>query len=410
MMHAKNTNLRYLKIQSFLSGLAFYTPIAPIFFLSHGVSLALIVLSQAAYSIAIILSEVPTGIIGDKYGHRKSVMLGCLFEVFGIGFMLLMPNIFGLFGGYVILGIGASFQSGSTEALLYEGAQAVGKKSEYRRHLSHILSNDTLAFAVGTAVVGVVYGLYGSSSLRALIFCSLVSKLLGFLVTLKLKDISIAIPEQSDATMWQTFRKSISHVKADNTLKNIVLVKLLTLTAQYVILSSYQSYFINNSVPVYYIGFVLTAGAIVNAVCMRNIYRLEKYLSLDKAVLYLNLLIGITYLVFSFVSVPWLLVLVFILLQAQYNLQDPIISDYINDRALPGTRATLLSGISLVRSIGNAVSKILLGLAIAGFSIGGMLRIQAVYMLIGAAVSYWLLVRCGCIYKLSGETLAIGDS
>jgi DHA3 family tetracycline resistance protein-like MFS transporter len=362
------------------------------------------VLSQAAYSIAIILSEVPTGIIGDKFGHRKSVILGCLCEVFGIGFILLFPNVVGLFGGYILLGIGQSFQSGSTEALLYEGTTAAGKKREYKRHLSQILSNDTLAFAVGTGIVGIMYGWRGTSVLQILILCSLISKFLGFLTTLKLKDIENNKPKAvSDSNMWQTFRQSLNVIKRDGTLRNLTYIKLLTLTAQYVILSVYQSYFINNHVPALYVGLVLTAGALANAVCMRNIYRLEKYFSLDKIVLWLNLLMGSTYLVLSFARAPWLLIVVFVLLYAQYNLQDPIISDYINDRTETGIRATVLSGISLIRAIGNTISKILLGLAVAGVSIGGMLRIQAGYLVVGSLVSYWLLIRCGCVYKLSDE-------
>jgi MFS family permease len=401
-MQAKNTNAYYLKLQSFLSGLAFYTPVAPLFFLSKGISLSLIVLSQAAYSVAIIISEVPTGLVGDKFGHRKSVMLGCFCEVLGVGVILLMPNVFGLFAGYILLGIGASFQSGSTEALLYEGVKVVGKTNDYRRHLSQVISNDTLAFAVGTAVVGVVYGWRGSSVLYTLIVCSLVSKFLGFLATFKLKDVDALKPSlKSDTKMWQTFKSSLARIRGDSTLKNLTYVKLLTLTAQYVILSSYQSYFVSHKVPALYIGFVLTVGALLNALCMRNIHRLEKYLSLDKAVLYLNFILGVTYLLFSLVSSPWMLVLIFVILQAQYNLQDPIISDYINDRVETEIRATVLSGISLIRSIGNTLSKVLLGLAIAGVNIGGMLRVQAAYMIVGSVVSYWLLARCGCVYKLS---------
>lgn len=397
-------NPLYLKWSSFLGGLAFYAPVAPLFFLSQGVSLSLIVLSQAAYSIAILLSEVPTGVFGDKYGHRKSIILGGLCEAAGIGFILLFPNVVGLFGGYILLGIGASFQSGSVEALLYESSKSTGTVSKYKRHLAQILSNDTLAFAIGTAVVGVTYGAFGNQVLTGLIICSLLAKLAGMLATLGLKEVEHSDSRTaSDSTMWQTFKSSISHIKSDSTLINLTYVKLLTLTAQYVIISAYQPYFQENNVSPYFIGFVLTMGGLANSLTMRNVHRIEKYLSLDKAVLVLGGLMGLTYLTFSIVNSPWLLVLTFVVLQAQYNLLDPIISDYINDRTASGTRATVLSGISLIRSIANTGSKILLGLAIAGVGVAGMLRIQAAYMIVGTIVSYWLLTKCGCVYRLSSE-------
>lgn len=401
-------NPRFLKWAAFFGGLAFYTPVAPLFFLDRGVSLSLMVLAQAVYSVAVIASEVPTGAIGDKFGHRRSIILGGLMEVLGIASMLLIPNVIGLFIGYTLLGIGASFQSGSVEALLYESLQTDGAAKKYRRHFSQVLSNDTLAFAVGTAVVGVVYGLYGKPAIVPLIVCSLVSKAVATFCFTRLREVrSISRPAvnvtPSDATLWQTFASSLRHIRTESFLQTIVYVKVLTLTAQYVLLSVYQSHFSENGVSPYFIGFVLTLGGLANAVAMRHIHRVEHVLSLDKAVLAFGALMSLTYAAFASVTNPIYLVGLFVFLQAQYNLLDPIISDYINDKTSVGIRATVLSGISLIRSIGNLLSKLLLGLAVAGVGVGGMLRVQAAYLFVGTLLSYWLLRRCGCAYRLSDD-------
>ncbi len=400
-MSYSQKNAHHLKWSSFLSGLSFYTPVAPLFFLDRGVSLSMIVIAQAAYSVSIILSEVPTGVIGDKFGHRRSIILGGICEAAGIGMILLLPNINGLFVGYILLGIGASFQSGSMEALLYESAAASNKTHLYKKHLSQILSNDTLAFAISTATVGLVYGLYGSSVLGLLIVGSLCAKVAATAVTFRLVNVSGKSPAPPDSALWQTFTQGIKHIRSETILTNITIVKMLTLTAQYVILSSYQSYFRDAGTSPYMIGFVLTLGGLANAVAMRHIHRIEKRLSLDKVVIIFGILMAVTYSVFSVATTPWALVAIFVILQAQYNLLDPIMSDYINDKTQTGVRATVLSSISLIRAISNTASKLLLGLAIAGVGVGGMLRFQAVYLLIGASLSYWLLKRCGCVYRLS---------
>lgn len=406
ILQPMNRNPQNLKWAALFGGLAFYTPVAPLFFLDRGVSLSMMVMAQAVYSVAVIASEVPTGVIGDKFGHRRSIILGGLMEVLGIASMLLVPNMIGMFTAYILLGIGASFQSGSVEALLFESTNGDGKRKQYRRQLSQILSNDTLAFAVGTAVVGVVYGSFGKPSIVPLIVGSLLSKAVATLFFTRLRNVNRPIGSlvPSDATLWQTFKKSLHHIRGESFLKSIVYVKVLTLTAQYVLFSVYQPYFESHGVPAYFIGFVLTLGGLANAIAMRYIHRVEHLLSLDKAILVFGVALSLTYGLFSVVQSPLLLVLVFVGLQAQYNLLDPIISDYINDKTHVGIRATVLSGISLIRSIGNLLSKVALGLAVAGVGVGGMLRVQAGYLLVGTLLSYWLLIRCGCVYRLSEES------
>lgn len=402
-----NTNPKYLKWAAFVGGLAFYTPVAPLFFLNRGVSISTFVMAQAIYSVAVIAAEVPTGLIGDRFGHRRSIILGGLMEAAGIASMLLLQDVSGLFLGYLLLGIGAAFQSGSIEALLYESMREGGESRKYRKSLSHILSNDTLAFAVSTAVVGVLYGSFGKSAIVPLITCSLLSKVVMTFFFTRLQNVhSTQLPQPtSDANLWRTFKKSLSHIRGESFLQNIVYVKVLTLTAQYVLLSVYQPYFTNNGVSAYFIGFVLTLGGLANAGMMRFTHLIEKVLSLEKAVLLLGIVLSATYMVFALVRSPLALVATFILLQAQYNLLDPIISDYINDKTSVGIRATVLSGISLIRSIGNLLSKVVLGLAVAGVGVAGMLKVQAVYLLVGSLLSFWLLRRCGCVYRLSEEQL-----
>ncbi len=401
-----NRNSQNLKWAAFFGGLAFYTPVAPLFFLDRGVSLSMMVMAQAVYSIAVIASEVPTGAIGDKFGHRRSIILGGLLEVLGIAAILLVPNLIGMFIAYILLGIGASFQSGSVEALLFESTNSDGKRKQYRRQLSQILSNDTLAFAVGTAIVGVAYGGFGKPAIVPLIVGSLLSKVVATFFFTRLRNVNRPVGNlmPSDATLWQTFKKSMHHIRGESFLKSIAYIKVLTLTAQYVLFSVYQPYFETHGVSAYFIGFVLTLGGLANAVAMRYIHRVEHVLSLDKAILVFGIAMSFTYVLFSIVQSPVLLVLMFVGLQAQYNLLDPIISDYINDKTHEGIRATVLSGISLIRSIGNLLSKVALGLAVAGVGVGGMLRVQAGYLLVGTLISYWLLIRCGCVYRLSEES------
>lgn len=404
-MAKQRTNAYFLKLSSFFSGLSFYTPIVPLYFLTHGVNLTVVVLAQAFYSTAVLLFEVPTGVLADRFGHRRSVVISTLMSALGMLLVLVSPTVITLFVSNALFGLGEALQSGSKEALLFEGTQAEGNRKDYKKHLSHLWSYDNLAFAIGTATVGLLYGHFKNGAFTTLIVAAAIAQMAAFIVNLRLKDVVGAeLNPFAGSSMWHLFKSSLGQIRQDSFLRNITYTRLLTLPAVYVVYGSYQAYFKTNGVSPYFIGFALTLGGLANALCLRLVHRLEMILSLDKAMLYLNILLGLTYLCFSVVHAPWLLVTIYVFMQTQYNLQEPIVSDYINDRTTSGIRASVLSGVSLIRQVGNTGSKVLLGLSLTPYGITGMLKIQAVYLVVGAFFSYWLLVRCGCTYRLSYES------
>lgn len=388
-----------LKLWSLLGWLAFYTPILVLYFLAHDVSLSAFVFAQILYSVVIILAEVPTWLIADKIGHKKSILIGCLTEILAFVIFLLFPNVEGLLFGYILLSLWDAFQSGSVEALLYEGVKKSGRSREYRKHFSQVLSFRTLAFALGTAWAGIIYWAGWLEVLPFILLLSLFAKLFSAIVIYFVEDTWV-VKKSKSLNLWRSFLVSMEYIKNDKTLKNIVYVSVLTLTGQYIILSTYQPHFELYNVSPYFIGLVLTIWGLANAITMRYVYLIEKYWSLEKIVLYFNLTLAISYVLFSLAQEPWLLVFAFILLQAQYNLQSPIMSDYINDRADSDMRATIISWISLIRSIANTLWKVVLWFALTWYSFSYMLHVQSIYLVFWACLSYWLLVRCGCVYKI----------
>ncbi len=400
-----NKNPYYLKLMGFTGNISIATPILPLYLLDNGVSLAAFLLGQAVYSITAIAAEVPTGVMADRIGHRKSVILGSVFALLVAIMYLVMPNVYGFYIAMVFAGLSESLYSGSNEALLFDSLKTTDRNS-YKKQFAHVLSNGTLAFSIGTAIVGLSLGLWNSSIYFTLLVIAAIIKAVNVAVSLKLVDPdSHEQLNPADSKMWQTFKDSMSVVSKDSTLKNLTYSKVLTLTAQYVMFGVYAAYFLEGGVSAYWIGFALTLGSLLNGLLMRYVHLLERYLALDKVILYFNLAMAATYLAFATVSSPVLLVALFVLLQGQFNLQNPIVSDYINERVDSNIRATVLSGISLIRQIGNVTSKVLLGLAVAGVGITGMIKIQAAYMFFGSLITFWLLRRCGCVYKLGDPRL-----
>jgi MFS family permease len=382
---------------SLFGGMSFFSPILSLYFIAKGVSLPQIIFSQSLYSILTLLSELPTGLIADKIGNKAAVIVGGLFNVASVALFLALPSAWGLYAGFAVSGIGDALLSGSSEALVYD----VSAKGEYRSQWSRVLANSMFGTAIGAVVAGALYMFLDEGSFYPLLIAGLVARVLCAVLILFVKVAKNKSKRAGQEHMLTILKHSLILIRKNTVLRNLTFVKLLTLSAQYVLYAIYQPYFKDHAVPAIFIGLVIAFGALTNGFFFRLVSKFERLFSLDKAVVIFPGVMAATYLLFSIFHNPWVLVLLFVLLQAQFNLLDPMVSDYINDQVSSDMRATVLSGISFIRSTADLVSKFTLGFVAAGFGVVGLLRFQAAYLVIGGLLSWWLLKRCGCIYVLN---------
>jgi MFS family permease len=356
-------------------------------------------LSQVFYSIFSLVGNIPTGILADKLGKRQALVLGYIFDVLGLSSMLFLPNVAGLFIAYSALGFGDSFLSGSEEALMYESSE---NKTIYRKNYGALLANETLAFAAATLIAGILTAWIGQPAYRLLILFTLLADALAACIALGLHNVIST--HYADATEkpsnLDVLKQSVNVLWKSSIIRALAIVSLLTLSGEYFLYSVYQPYFIHNHVPAFFLGLVLSLGGLLNFVVMRYGYVLEKWLSLEKILLLLNALMGLIYIAMAVFVSPIALVPLFIVLKGLFNSQMPIVSDYVNENTPDHIRATVLSSMSAVQSVGQIIARILLAIAVGAIGIGKTFEIQGFYMIAGIALGYWLLVKCGCTHRI----------
>jgi len=401
-------NLRIFTTIGFLKGLYFYIPIFTFFLLAENVSLSAVVISQVFYSLFVFLGEVPTGLFADRFGQKISIIFGYSIEAIGIALVIIFPTTIGLYVAYSMRGLGSSFLSGSEEALLYESVKQSGKNN-FQKIYGQFLSNEQMGFIVSTALAGFAYQYLGEQAFVPLIAFTAICILSAGIASLFLKNFEAKITDAAEgAGMFSLLKQSFSLIRRNDTIFTLTVVGALTIAGEYFIQAVYQPHFEINHVTAFWVGAALSIGTILNVIATRNAYILEKYFTLEKILLMLNITLGATYILMAFLLHPIFLVGLYILMNGLFNLQAPIVSDYVNTHTKSSIRTTVLSGISFVRRFFQVFITWALGVSVGALGIQTSLVLQGVYLIVGISIGYYLLVRCGCTYKVAnaeGEEL-----
>src|SRR5438093_408916 len=136
-----------------------------LFLLDAGLSIFEVFVANAAFTAAMALFEIPTGVVADTRGRRASFLLseatlavGTLAYV-GVAVIHGGLALFCLAG--VVLGLGYTFYSGAVEAWLVDALKATG----YRHELDGVFAKASIVASVAMIVGTVGGGLLGQIDL-----------------------------------------------------------------------------------------------------------------------------------------------------------------------------------------------------------------------------------------------------
>jgi MFS family permease len=116
-----------------LSELVPYYPLYALLFLDTGLSGAQISALFAIWSITSFVTEVPAGVLADRWSRRGVVVLAGVLQAAGFAVWTAAPEAWAFAVGFVVWGVSGALVSGASEALVHDGLAAVGAGASYVR-------------------------------------------------------------------------------------------------------------------------------------------------------------------------------------------------------------------------------------------------------------------------------------
>lgn len=396
-------NIQKLHFASFSYGVNFTTTIFTLYLLSNSVSLEQIMISQIIYALASFIGEVPSGMLSDKFGHKRLVAIAYGMLIASPFLLLVSPSFLTLCIGQLINGLAGAALSGSQEALYYDSYLEEGKdKKHYKKSFSRFSSLPILGFILSSIIAGIALQTFGSSSYKILYTLNVVSATITTFIAASLYQTKRQ-SDIEDTSPITLFKESIHTIKNNKLLSSLAIFGLLSLNGEYLLRQTYQPHFEKAQVLPVFFGLVLAFGAVLNFLIIRYSYKIEKFLKLEQILLLHSLLQGILFIILGSFNIPLSLVITFILLFGMFNAQNPIVSDYVNSRVESRNRATVLSSISFIRQLGQTFIRFVYVFLVGALSIGTVYQIQGFYLIVGGLIGYWLLIRCGCSFTVEHQ-------
>ena len=349
-------NILLLYIFSFFKNLLFFGAVAVPFYLHRiGLDYTRMFTLEAIFSIAMIVFEIPTGVVADRRGRKISLFWGSLF--FGAGFLL-----FGITYSYpvlvvaeIICAFGMTMLSGADRAILYDLLKESGDEDKAAAVMSRYDAAGTagmlLAFPAGSVAAG--SGILPYKTALGLVFiATAVSCFIAGLVVLTVREPArcgrsgSALRQGAEGFMriWKMPRLRLFSL-------NFAFISSLT----FFMFWFYQSLLMENGFPLAWQGFV-AAGMNLTALLLLVFAPVVLRFAGTKNTLFMSSVIpGVLYILVCFIPG---VVMAFIAIFGVTNLKlfrAPILGALINEEIESPERATVLSGVSMIERISTTL-------------------------------------------------------
>lgn len=202
-------NLRLLGWFNFWADFRPYAPIAILYFSQVTGSYALGMSIYSVTHLAQSLLEVPTGVLSDKAGRKKTVVYGAVAGVFALTFYAIGGAYLPLLVGAIFEGLGRAFYSGNNDALLYDTLAEMEQRESFQEYLGRTSSMYQFALAI-SAVLG---SLIATISFQTVMWVSVIPMVLALIVSVRLVEPRVHVRSSGNiyahlATAFRNFRQN----------------------------------------------------------------------------------------------------------------------------------------------------------------------------------------------------------
>jgi MFS family permease len=366
-MNMKNklkSNVWKLYAYWFFHNLIFAYVIERLFWQQRGISVQQVVYIEIIYASVIILIEVPTGSLADKWSRKNMMVLSAVFCICEFLILIFAHNFWHFAAAVFIAAISKALSSGTSNALLYDSLKLIGEEKSFEKILGRIRFFDYSA-----ATFAALIGSYAASK-EGYVFnywISLISVFVALIISFTLVEPNIKTSTE-EKEFWTYIKTSFKFLKNQTSLKFVLLYGIIIATCLTYVDEFWQLYVKEVNIPVIYFGIISGASFLIVSISGIFAYKIKEKFSYKVIYSFLLVIFTTTLLISSYITSKIGLVFIFLMYSAT-GLIDPLVSGYLHHRTNSETRATVESFQSLASRIVIIVVGLIFGKLSTNYSV-----------------------------------------
>lgn len=377
--------LKYYAFRALIKRIIF--PVLVLYMVDSGLSIGQIAFIAAVSHIISIALEVPSGMISDTLGHKKTLTITCTLWALSMGLYFGGSFPWIAAGAFLYMGAGA-FYSGTVEALLYERLEALGLEKENQKYAGRARSVASTVGIVTMTLAGVLYQIawWLPFMLGVLQFISAGLIMMSFKHVPKRKRVD---KEEGFRKVWAHLPRAWGIVKAQPEVFWMMVVGACIFGATIGAAEFNQVLFADLGLVAVMIGFIYSLKRFIAAIVAPFTHKISQKTGPFRFYALCGGFAALYLLLVSILDNTWAIIGINLLSSANFVFLGIASNDFINQRVPSGSRATILSLKTLMGSITISLFTTVFGLISHWYSIYTAFFALGVLLLLFFLPSLW---------------------
>ena len=261
-----NRNIKLLYGFSFFDPFMIVIPLWVPYLATQGISMRQFMELQAVFAIVILCGEVPSGLLSDLWGRKKTLLLGSTLKAISFSLLPLWTSYEGFLFYHLTMGIALSMISGGDVALLYDSHLAAGGE---RSRGTAVLGNAKLAGQTGAAVSALLGGAVVTLSYGHLLWANAMLSWIPVLLVLGVAEPPAALDRGKKRS--EALKEVLSTTLVRDAATRLVFLNLVVSgTGGLVMFWVNQKYWQDGGVPLAYFGVLLAGYSLIFGLAGRS--------------------------------------------------------------------------------------------------------------------------------------------
>ncbi len=354
----------------------------------RGLSLTQLTALDAPFWILLIVLEVPTGAIADRYGRKVSLSYGALTNAVAVIVFGIATNFGVLLVSYMVWAAAFTLYSGADSAFVYDSLRAVGRERDYTR----LWGRARAIQAVG-AILGLLMGAIVAHYTTLWIPVVASGGLMGvaWLVSFSFKEPPRFEETEGQPSYFTVVKDAFSVAFGRPSVRYMMLLTAGVMGVGVSMIILQQPFLSEHEMPIWSFGLFLTPGQLLSMVGALVTYRVLTLLGVSRIIILMPLVVMTT--AVGLGAIDYVAAFAFYpLTTTMFAMSHVVISDYLNRRIPSANRATILSIHNMIFSLAVAGMEPLLGWLGDTWGLPVAYRIAAIIVavLAGPLLALWL--------------------